>query len=63
VALQPVPNEPPASSGSQILIALMDPPAETAQLYSFFGAVVAGDELLDTLTPEDIIESITIREE
>jgi cyclophilin family peptidyl-prolyl cis-trans isomerase len=63
VALQPVPNEPPASSGSQILIALMDPPAETAQLYSFFGAVVAGDELLDTLTPEDTIESITIREE
>ncbi len=63
VPLQPIPNEPPSSSGSQILFALIDPPAETAQLYSFFAVVTAGDELLDELTDEDIIESITITEE
>ena len=63
VPLQPIPNEPPSSSGSQILFALIDPPAETSQLYSFFAAVTEGNELLDELTDEDVIESITITEE
>lgn len=63
VVLQPMPNEPPVSSGSQLLIALTDPPVETAQFYSFFGTVTDGDDVLDELTSDDIIESVTIVEE
>jgi cyclophilin family peptidyl-prolyl cis-trans isomerase len=63
VPLQPVPGAPEESSGSQILFALIDPPVETGQLYSFFAVVTAGDEILDELTDEDVIELITITEE
>ncbi|GIV76379.1 peptidylprolyl isomerase [Litorilinea aerophila] len=48
------------SSSSQLLIALIDPPAEANNTFSFFGQVTDGLELLNELTTEDVIESITI---
>jgi cyclophilin family peptidyl-prolyl cis-trans isomerase len=50
------------ASGSQLLIARIVPPAEANTQFSFFGKVVSGIEVLDQLTPEDTIESITITE-
>jgi cyclophilin family peptidyl-prolyl cis-trans isomerase len=48
------------SSSSQILIALIKPPAELNERFSFFGQVSEGEELLSQLTTEDTIESVVI---
>lgn len=48
------------SSSSQLLIALIQPPAEITAQLAFFGQVVEGVDLLPQLTTEDMIESITI---
>jgi cyclophilin family peptidyl-prolyl cis-trans isomerase len=48
------------SNGSQVLIFLEAPPIEYVLQFSFFGEVVEGLEILQSLTIADIIESITI---
>ncbi|MCB0184808.1 MAG: peptidylprolyl isomerase [Caldilineaceae bacterium] len=53
---------PPLSNGSQLLIALVSPPVEANDVYSFFGQITSGVEVLSELTTEDTIESITITE-
>lgn len=52
------------ASGSQLLIAVMAPPAEASVSYSFFGQIVEDDlDVLASLTLTDTITSITITEE
>jgi len=53
---------PPLSNSSQLLIALITPPDEANDAYSFFGQISSGVELLAELTTDDMIESITITE-
>ncbi|MEZ4716137.1 MAG: peptidylprolyl isomerase [Caldilineaceae bacterium] len=59
--LLPLPDSTIASS-SIMLIALQDLPAETASAYSFFGQIVDGVDVLDQLTSDDVIDTITIEE-
>ncbi len=63
VAYVPFRTAPPNHSSSQLLIALMAPPAEANADFSFFGRVVSGIEFLAQLTDQDVIESITIEEQ
>jgi cyclophilin family peptidyl-prolyl cis-trans isomerase len=49
-----------ASNGSQILIATIAPPQEATFQLSFFGQIVEGLDLLQSLTTEDAINTITI---
>lgn len=49
-----------ASSGSILMIARTPPPAESAAQYGFFGRIVDGLDLLQSLQQGDVIESITI---
>ncbi|HRW47171.1 MAG: peptidylprolyl isomerase [Caldilinea sp.] len=51
------------ASGSQLFLALVAPPPDVVDAYSFFGKIVDGVEVLSTLTVSDTIESITIIEE
>jgi cyclophilin family peptidyl-prolyl cis-trans isomerase len=51
-----------AASGSQLLVARIVPPAEANAQFSFFGKVVSGLEVIDLLTTEDTIETVTITE-
>ncbi|MCC6454279.1 MAG: peptidylprolyl isomerase [Caldilineaceae bacterium] len=51
------------SSSSQLLIALVQPPAQINAQLAFFGQVVEGVDVLPQLTTEDTIESITITSE
>jgi cyclophilin family peptidyl-prolyl cis-trans isomerase len=51
-----------AASGSQLLIARIVPPQQANAQFSFFGKVVSGLEVLELLTPEDTIETLTISE-
>lgn len=53
----------PSHSSSQLLIALLPPPAEANEAFSFFARVVAGADILAQLTDQDVIESVTITEE
>jgi cyclophilin family peptidyl-prolyl cis-trans isomerase len=48
------------SSSSQILVALIEPPAQFSQQLSFFGQITDGFDVLQTLTTEDSIERIVI---
>jgi cyclophilin family peptidyl-prolyl cis-trans isomerase len=48
------------SSSSQLLIALVQPPAQINAQLAFFGQVVEGVDLLPQLTTDDTIVSITI---
>jgi cyclophilin family peptidyl-prolyl cis-trans isomerase len=48
------------SNGSQVLIFLEAPPAAAAAEISYFGQVVEGLEILQSLTIADTIESVTI---
>ena len=57
---RPVPNKPVQSSSSQLLIALIKPPAEVNANFSFFGQVVGGADILPKLTISDTIESVTV---
>jgi cyclophilin family peptidyl-prolyl cis-trans isomerase len=50
------------ASGSQLLVARIVPPAEANQQFSFFAKIIEGLEVLDALTTEDTIESVTIHE-
>ncbi|MDQ3249129.1 MAG: peptidylprolyl isomerase [Chloroflexota bacterium] len=60
VPLQPEPDQPAQSSSSQLLIALIEPPAEVNPGFSFFGQIVGGVELLPQLMMTDTIESVTV---
>ena len=51
------------SSSSQLLIALIQPPAQINAQLAFFGQVVEGVDLLPQLSTEDTIVSITIESE
>ena len=52
------------ASGSQLLMAITPPPAETGVSYSFFGQIVEEDlGVLSSLTISDTIQTITITEE
>jgi cyclophilin family peptidyl-prolyl cis-trans isomerase len=51
------------SSSSQLLIALVQPPAQINAQLGFFGQIVEGVEILPQLTTEDTINSITIASE
>lgn len=48
------------SSGSQLLIALVEPPQGVADQYSFFGQITDGLDVLETLTISDTVTTITI---
>ncbi len=60
IPLQINPPDPTISSSSIILVALGDVPTEVLGFYSFFGQITDGLELLDLLTIEDMIVSVTI---
>ena len=60
IPFQNTPGEPIAASSSQLLIALIAPPPESNDSFSFFGTLIEGEDVLDALTMEDIIESITV---
>lgn len=49
-------------SGSQMLVARIVLPATANAQLSFFGRIVAGLEVLDALTTEDTVESVTVYE-
>jgi cyclophilin family peptidyl-prolyl cis-trans isomerase len=51
------------ASGSQLFLAIAPPPPDVNDVYSFFGKIVEGLEILPNLTTEDAILSITIVEE
>ena len=52
------------ASGSQLLIAIIAPPAEASMSFSFFGQIVEEDlDVLSSLTISDTIQTITITEE
>ncbi len=51
------------SSGSQLLLAIVPPPAEAGLNYSFFGQIVEGLDVLSSLTVTDTIQTVTITEE
>lgn len=55
-----VPFQGPASSSSQLILALVAPPIEANADFSFFGQVTSGAEILAQLTGDDVIESVTI---
>lgn len=50
------------ASGSQLLLTLIAPPANVTQDLSFFGQITEGIDILEQLTAQDMIESITIEE-
>ena len=60
IPLQINPPSPTISSSSIILVALGDVPADVLGYYSFFGQISAGLDVLDLLTIEDMIVSVTI---
>ncbi|MBV7338412.1 peptidylprolyl isomerase [Chloroflexi bacterium TSY] len=62
IPVQNAPSDPVRSSGSQLLFTLIAPPANVTQDLSFFGQITEGIEVLEQLTAEDTIESITIEE-
>jgi cyclophilin family peptidyl-prolyl cis-trans isomerase len=51
------------ASGSQLFLAIAPPPADVNDVYSFFGQVVEGVDILSSLTVSDTIQSIMIVEE
>lgn len=51
------------SSSSQLLIALVQPPAEINEQLAFFGQITEGLDILPQLTTEDTILSVTITSE
>ncbi|MBX3011950.1 MAG: peptidylprolyl isomerase [Caldilineaceae bacterium] len=63
VAYVPFRGITPNHSSSQLLIALLPPPAEANADFSFFGRVVGGEAVLAQLTNLDTIESVTIEEQ
>ena len=63
IPIQNSASEPIRSSSSQLLIALIAPPMESNASFSFFGQTVEGQDVLDLLTVEDVIDSITIEVE
>lgn len=63
IAYVPFRGITPNHSSSQLLIALMPPPAEANAAFSFFGRVVGGADLLAQLTNQDTIVSVTITEQ
>jgi len=48
------------ASGSQLYLAVAEPPADVNTSYSFFGQIVEGTDILSSLTVSDTIESVTI---
>ena len=48
------------SNSSQMLIALIAPPAEATAQLSFFGEVVEGIDVLNSLVAGDMIEEVRI---
>ena len=62
IAYVPFRGITPNHSSSQLLIALMPPPAEANAAFSFFGRVVGDGALLAQLTNQDTIVSVTIEE-
>lgn len=57
------PGIPTVSSSSIMLFALIDVPEQALGLYSFFGQITNGMDVLDALTMEDQVVSITILSE
>lgn len=62
IAYVPFRGITPNHSSSQLLIALMPPPAEANAAFSFFGRVVGDGALLAQLTNQDTIVSVMIEE-
>ncbi len=60
IPLQINPPAPTISSSSIILVAMGDVPTEVLGFYSFFGQITEGLDVLDALTIEDMIVSVTI---
>ncbi|MEZ4663098.1 MAG: peptidylprolyl isomerase [Caldilineaceae bacterium] len=58
--LPPQDNQIGVSSGSQVLLALIQPPAAAVANYSFFAKMVEGADVLNALTTDDTIDTITI---
>ena len=62
IPLPPQESQAGFSSGSQVLLALVQPPAQAVANYSFFAKMVEGVDVLNALTTDDTIESVTISE-
>lgn len=62
IAYVPFRGISPNHSSSQLLIALLPPPAEANEAFSFFGQIVGGSEILAQLTDQDTIQAVTIEE-
>ncbi|MEZ4677684.1 MAG: peptidylprolyl isomerase [Caldilineaceae bacterium] len=62
VGYVPLQGATPTSSSSQLIMALVAPPAEANADFSFFGQLTSGIDILTQLTSEDTIVSITIAE-
>lgn len=60
IPMAPEPGGPAQSSSSQLLIALIAPPAEVGVDFSFFGQIVDGVDLLPQLMMSDTIQSVTV---
>ncbi len=60
IPFQQLPDGTILSSSSQILIALLKPPADVQAQLSFFGQIVEGVDVLSKLTTSDKIESVVI---
>lgn len=63
IPIEQMPDGTVMTSSSQLLIALVQPPAEVNTQLAFFGQVVEGIDVLPQLTTEDTIVSITIASE
>jgi cyclophilin family peptidyl-prolyl cis-trans isomerase len=53
---------PTLSNSSQLIMALMAPPAEANVDFSFFGQITSGVEILTELTGDDMVTSVTVTE-
>ena len=61
-AMQPAPDGSVLASSSQLFVALSAPPPDANASYSFFGQVVAGQDVLASLTVSDTVTAVTIAE-
>ncbi len=60
IPLQIQPPDPTISSSSIILVALGEVPQDILGLYGFFGQISEGLDVLEALTIDDLIVSVTI---
>ena len=62
IPFQRAPDSPVVSSSSQLLVTLLEPPAEVSSEFSFFGQIIGGEEVLTLLSMDDKVNQVTISE-